>query len=795
MSLRKYKLEKALDRVLRVMNLRRPQRESLEALHRLVLHLGKDLGELSPADLVERVRDMHPRWSFAGGFPVITFALATGVGKTRLMGAIMAYLFLSGQSTNFLLLAPRAAILRKLEDEVTPGSGKYIFVDPSLVPETVVWHRGNLQSFKPDACKRSEATRCACLSVFSPQSLTGDDKRTKAASEFSGTSFVEHLRSLEDLIVIMDEAHHLGGVGERESKAWTEAIRHLGPRLQFGMTATPKSERGVNVLHSYDLRTCLQEKLYTKDVKLIVRQRSGTDAVSDEEWDHHTLDFALERLRRKEQAIEAYAGEAQYPAIRPVLLVCAEGTEHADRLGKWLVVQRGFREEEVLVTHSEKAKSEADIERLVGIERPNSLVRVVVNVYELTEGWDVTNVYVIAPLRRMGTFQGAVQTMGRGLRLPAGRRIDDTELDSLDVLCFGKESLQEILHSATRDFGEEEDAESGLDVRDAGDDDLAPEPPKKSVRIAAAREAELALVGARRTPIEPDLEFDVVTMRKLAERSAVEFNLALGEVGDTVEGLKFELSVFVRITAGRVLSGLRYLSEPIHRPQVEQLVDGFLRGLGQKDGDLVALDAIQVAEIVKEQIDRPYRKKQAVYEVTDSVDTIRFGDFDWRVVEKLAPKVPFSQPQKWDSKLQRLPIGGWKRCVHTAAVFDVEPEWSLAQVFDRNKAVEWWVRNDPPRLRIPTPIGYYEPDFIVRLKQPAGHTMIVEVKRGDLWTSIDSDPRVKARAADAWCAAVNAGTGTKLWSHFIVLDCDVERVETVDDVRKLSVNGFEAIGS
>lgn len=44
---------------------------------------------------------------FEREFPSLCFALATGVGKTRLMGAFIAYLYLAYGINNFFVLAPR----------------------------------------------------------------------------------------------------------------------------------------------------------------------------------------------------------------------------------------------------------------------------------------------------------------------------------------------------------------------------------------------------------------------------------------------------------------------------------------------------------------------------------------------------------------------------------------------------------------------------------------------------------------------------------------------------------------
>ena len=66
--------------------------------------------------------------SFEREFPSLAFALATGVGKTRLMGAFIAYLYLTGRSKNFFLLAPNTTIYDKLvEDFARQSSPKYVF--------------------------------------------------------------------------------------------------------------------------------------------------------------------------------------------------------------------------------------------------------------------------------------------------------------------------------------------------------------------------------------------------------------------------------------------------------------------------------------------------------------------------------------------------------------------------------------------------------------------------------------------------------------------------------------------
>ncbi len=69
-----------------------PQRDSLEILDRVceIISLEKDA---DPAQALAAIQSEFPTVTdFERDFPSLCFALATGVGKTRLMGAFIAYL-------------------------------------------------------------------------------------------------------------------------------------------------------------------------------------------------------------------------------------------------------------------------------------------------------------------------------------------------------------------------------------------------------------------------------------------------------------------------------------------------------------------------------------------------------------------------------------------------------------------------------------------------------------------------------------------------------------------------------
>src|SRR5271166_625173 len=101
------------------LSLRPPQRESLEILARVV-EISKPGKEADPKVLLEVIRSEYPTvQDFERDFPSLCFHLATGVGKTRLMGAFIAWLYAEGVSRHFFVLAPSLTIYNKLIADFT----------------------------------------------------------------------------------------------------------------------------------------------------------------------------------------------------------------------------------------------------------------------------------------------------------------------------------------------------------------------------------------------------------------------------------------------------------------------------------------------------------------------------------------------------------------------------------------------------------------------------------------------------------------------------------------------------
>jgi type III restriction enzyme len=171
---------------------------------------------------------------------------------------------------------------------------------------------------------------------------------------------------------------------------------------------------------------------------------------------------ALERLKLEDGVrlhdqvkveLETYARETGNKHVKPFVLVIARDTTHAKQLLD-LIQSDGFFDgrykAKVIQVDSSKSGAEEDemVERLLKVESSDEPTEIVIHVNMLKEGWDVTNLYTIVPLRAANARVLIEQSIGRGLRLPYGKRTGVTVIDRLNIVAHDK--FQEIIDEANR---------------------------------------------------------------------------------------------------------------------------------------------------------------------------------------------------------------------------------------------------------------------------------------------------------------------------------------------------------
>lgn len=449
------------------LSLRQPQTDSLEILEYLVneLEMKKDI------DLkveLEKVKQKFPTCTdFERDFPSLCFSLATGVGKTRLMGAFIAYLHIHKGINNFFVVAPNLTVYNKLiEDFKNPSNPKYVFkgiAEFANKPPKVITGE-NYDSQVAGQLVSSQVFSNITINVFniskinrdSQKSRKKDEKdkppRIKRLSEYLGQSYFDYLSQLKDLVLLMDESHHY-----RADKGLA-ALNELKPILGLEVTATPQAEKNGktikfrNVVYEYSLAKAIKDG-FVKIPAVATRKNFNPDLFSGEELDKIKLKDGIRIHEETKVELEMYSRNHRVKYIKPFVLVVAKDTEHSKTLMK--VIQSkdffdGYYKDKVIEIHSNQKGAEKDenIEKLLSLESPKNPIEIVIHVNMLKEGWDVTNLYTIIPLRTAASTTLREQTIGRGLRLPYGERVGNDKVDKLTIVSHDK--FQEIIDEANR---------------------------------------------------------------------------------------------------------------------------------------------------------------------------------------------------------------------------------------------------------------------------------------------------------------------------------------------------------
>ncbi|UPT75014.1 MAG: DEAD/DEAH box helicase family protein [Elusimicrobiota bacterium] len=434
------------------LSLRPPQRTSLEILARIADMLSLEKGADVPKALEAIKAEFSTVTDFEREFPSLCFALATGVGKTRLMGAFIAYLYKKEGMRHFFVLAPNLTIYNKLIKDFTPNTPKYVFQGISEFAVEAPWIVTGENYADGRGVRGGDLFETAVhINIFNIGKIT----RSEAAKfhrlqEYIGQSYFEYLSGLDDLVLIMDESHRY------RASAGMKAINELKPVLGLELTATPQIERAGgsevfrNVIYSYPLSNAMEDG-FVKEPAVATRENFEARNYDAAGLERLKLEDGVRIHENTKVELEVYARENGVPVVKPFMLVVAKDTDHANNLLK-LIEDEAFFEGrykgKVITVHSNMKGEEKDetVEQLIGVENPANPTEIVVHVNMLKEGWDVTNLYTIVPLRAANSKTLVEQSIGRGLRLPYGKRTGVDSVDRLTIVSHDK--FQEIVDYA-----------------------------------------------------------------------------------------------------------------------------------------------------------------------------------------------------------------------------------------------------------------------------------------------------------------------------------------------------------
>lgn len=597
------------------MSLRSPQERSLEILAQVF-----DATLPSKATVEQALQaiqglagsDLARVESFERAFVSLCFALATGVGKTRLMGAFITWLALTGRSKHFFVLAPNTTIYEKLVDDFTPGKPKYVFKGISEFaqspPQLVTgdnWDQGRGlrrqgEMFDADVI----------INIFNVDKINKDVGRIRKLHEVIGESYYDYLAGLPDLVLLMDEAHRY------RAKAGFDAIADLKPMLGLELTATPKtvgarSTDFKNVIYRYGLAEAMEDG-FIKEPAVATRKDFDPSEYGEDALEEIKLVDGIHAHENVKLKLRDFADRTGKPFVHPFMLVVAQDTGHAERIrqkiegtdffggryaGRVIRIDSALRGDE-----SDEATA-----RLVALETDGQ-TEIVIHVNKLKEGWDVTNLYTIVPLRASASDILTEQTLGRGLRLPYGTRTGEEAIDTLTVIAHDR--FDEVIRRAK---------EEGSILM-------------KAVEIAA--DGGIWRNGATEL-VAPSLAETMITGKGgFAEGTQTEYLFTTTEEQKTAVHTIDALRIM-----SREVKHLSALGTPENLAKIERIVVAATKsGQGTLDGIVEKPDTRAIVAKVVEQFVAQTIEIPEIVLLPDSYVTFGFDDFDLSDLGAIAPQ-------------------------------------------------------------------------------------------------------------------------------------------------------------
>ncbi len=411
--------------------------------------------------------------------------MATGSGKTKVLSLVLAWCYYhklyeddSQLARNFLVITPNIIVLDRIRADF---EGLKIFFEDPVLPDNGYQGRNWRDDFQMTLHIQDEiGTVRKTGNIFltnihrvyegaiESASFSDPDttdyflgKKPVGATNESKLDLGDIVRSVDELIVLNDEAHHI----HDPRLAWFKAIEDIHNRLkmkggqlalQVDVTATPKHNNGsifVQTISDYPLVEAIHQNVVKHPVLPDSASRAKLQEHKSVKYTEKYKDYIHLGFLEWKKVYDVHTKLGK----KAVLFLMTDDTKNCDEVAGYLENTYAELKDAVLVIHTKdngeisesatgKKEEELKILRKAAneIDRLDSPYKAIVSVLMLKEGWDVRNVTTIVGLRAYVAQSNILpeQTLGRGLR----RMYRDPDLPEL-VSVVGTDAFMDFVES------------------------------------------------------------------------------------------------------------------------------------------------------------------------------------------------------------------------------------------------------------------------------------------------------------------------------------------------------------
>jgi len=280
---------------------------------------------------------------------------------------------------------------------------------------------------------------------------SGGNSLDSLDANYLGGREIEYLAALPSLLVMNDEAHHIHEnkiYGEVKEVEWQKSLNKIaknkgGNFIQVDFSATPYDVTGSgqnrvkhyfpHVIIDFDLKTAIRKGL-VKTIAIDKRKeitdlplefaaiREGKEVIGLSDGQKLMIRAGLKKIKiLEDNFVEFTESQDKVSDKYPKMLIMCEDTKVTPHVVDFLLGE-GLAADDVIRVDSDRKgeipKNEwAELkQKLFNLDKHKN-PKVIVSVLMLREGFDVSNICVIVPLRASSAPILLEQTIGRGLRL------------------------------------------------------------------------------------------------------------------------------------------------------------------------------------------------------------------------------------------------------------------------------------------------------------------------------------------------------------------------------------------
>jgi len=434
--------------------------------------------------------------------PFLGYEMATGSGKTMLMGASLYFLNQKFDIKNFLIITPASTdIYQKTIRNFTIGGYDSVWADDTPFTFNLITGDNYTQNIFFDSSKDAN------IFIFNISKFGLNATKTEKTWEDAawkgknGNSInIREFLKGDKLVIITDEAHH------HQTPAAKKIINDFHPTAVLEFTATAiEAERGQDkknqqVVYKYDIRKFLEDghgKL-VRAVALANEIKKTKDIILQSEKLKLITLFLIHLLKKKAVLLDPKCRE-----LKPLAFIkVKEDTTYTQKVFDYIrndlandleninIILEKIKGQDLettslltdLITDTYKGDLElirSDIQRVAnntifyygGSDKETEKkfhnirkneVEVVVYMQRLDEGIDLPNIYTMAVVNDTETnFKTSVkQIIGRGVRLNKDvREFDDEpnpliqQAERLHIVCDQGKNFEEVITAIQQEFG------------------------------------------------------------------------------------------------------------------------------------------------------------------------------------------------------------------------------------------------------------------------------------------------------------------------------------------------------